>query len=120
MALTTGEVSWSAEHFRIFGLDPDATTPSYEVFRDRIHPEDRAAFEEMLEKAVRDGSNFQYGFRIVTPDGATKIFAQPGVSNRQRRQRTPNLSARSWTLPSAGSERKPCGARWLISNGRRG
>ena len=76
--MTTGEVSWSAEHFRIFGLDPDATTPSYAVFADRIHPEDRPAFEDMLEKAVRDGSDFQYGFRIVTPDGATKYLHSLG------------------------------------------
>jgi signal transduction histidine kinase len=76
--VTTGEVSWSAEHFRIFGLDPDATTPSYAAFADRIHPEDRPAFEDMLEKAVRDGSNFQYGFRIVTPDGATKYLHSLG------------------------------------------
>jgi signal transduction histidine kinase len=76
--VTTGEVSWSAEHFRIFGLDPDATTLSYAVFADRIHPEDRPAFEDMLEKAVRDGSNFQYGFRIVTPDGATKYLHSLG------------------------------------------
>jgi PAS domain S-box-containing protein len=75
--VTTGEVSWSAEHFRIFGLDP-ATTPSYMVFADRIHPEDRAAFEDMLQKAVRDGSNFQYDFRIVTPDGATKYVHSLG------------------------------------------
>ena len=83
--VTTGEVSWSAEHFRIFGLDPDATTPSYAAFADRIHPEDRAAFEDMLEKAVRDGSNFEYGFRIVTPDGATKYLHSLGHL-RQRRQ----------------------------------
>jgi PAS domain S-box-containing protein len=71
--VTTGEVSWSAENFRIFGLDPDATTPSFAIFVERIHPEDRAAFEEMLEKAVRVGRDFQYDFRIVTPDGVTKF-----------------------------------------------
>jgi signal transduction histidine kinase len=76
--VTTGEVSWSAEHFRIFGLDPDATTPSYAVFADRIHPEDRPAFEDVLEKAVRDCSNFQCDFRIVTPDGATKYLHSLG------------------------------------------
>jgi C4-dicarboxylate-specific signal transduction histidine kinase len=48
------------------------------VFVDRVHPEDRAAFEEMLEKAVLDGSNFQYDFRIVTPDGATKYVHSLG------------------------------------------
>jgi signal transduction histidine kinase len=76
--VTTGEVSWSVEHFRIFGLDPDATTPSYGVFVNRIHPDDRPAFEEMLEKAVRDGSHFQCDFRIVTPDGATKYLHSLG------------------------------------------
>jgi signal transduction histidine kinase len=76
--VTTGAVSWSAEHFRIFGLDPDATTPSYAAFVDRIHPEDRTAFEDMLEKAVRDGSNFEWDFRIVTPDGVTKYLHSLG------------------------------------------
>jgi signal transduction histidine kinase len=76
--VTTSKVSWSAEHFRIFGLDPDATTPSYAAFVDRIHPEDRTAFEDMLEKAVRDGSNFEWDFRIVTPDGVTKYLHSLG------------------------------------------
>jgi signal transduction histidine kinase len=76
--MTTGAVSWSTEHFRIFGLDPDATTPSYTMFTDRIHPEDRAAFEDMLDKAARDGGNFQHDFRIVTPDGATKSVQSLG------------------------------------------
>jgi signal transduction histidine kinase len=70
--VTTGKASWSAEQFRIFGLDPLAATPSYRAFVDRIHPEDRPAFEEMLANAVRDGGDFQCDFRIVTPDGATR------------------------------------------------
>lgn len=76
--VTTGEVSWSAEHFRIFGLDPDAATPSYAAFVDRIHPEDRPGFDDMLEKAVRDGNNFEWDFRIVMPDGATKYLHSLG------------------------------------------
>src|SRR4029077_2583226 len=76
--VTNREVSWSAELFRIFGLDPDATTPSYAAFVDRIHPEGRPAFQDMLEKAVRDGSSFQCDFRIVTPDGATKYVHSLG------------------------------------------
>jgi PAS domain S-box-containing protein len=76
--VTTGEVSWSAEHFRIFGLDPDAATPSYAAFADRIHPEDRPGFDDMLEKAVREGSNFEWDFRIVTPDGSTKYLHSMG------------------------------------------
>ena len=73
-----GAVASSAEHFRILGFDPDATTPSYELFVDRIHPEDRPSVEETLHKAVRDSSHFQCDFRIVTPDGATKYVHSLG------------------------------------------
>jgi len=75
--VTTGEASWSTELFRIFGLDPDATTPSHEAFADRIHPEDRAAFE-VLEKAVCAGGDFGCDCRIVTPDGVTKYVHSLG------------------------------------------
>ena len=36
------------------------------------------AFDDMLEKAVRNGSNFEWDFRIVTPDGATKYLHSLG------------------------------------------
>ncbi|MDB5393340.1 MAG: histidine kinase [Rhodospirillales bacterium] len=76
--VTTGKTSWSVEHFRILGLDPDTATPSYGMFRDRIHPEDRPAFDEMLQKTVRDGSDFEHDFRIVTPGGTTKYVHSLG------------------------------------------
>jgi signal transduction histidine kinase/GAF domain-containing protein len=76
--VATGEVSWSDEHFRIFGLDPKTATPSYTAGMERIHSEDRAAVEDMLQKAVRDSSDFQSDFRIVTPDGATKYVHSLG------------------------------------------
>ena len=40
--VATGAVTWSAEHFHIFGLDPATTRPSYEAFLSRSLPEDRA------------------------------------------------------------------------------
>ena len=33
-------VHWSQEHFRIFGFDPAQGMPSFETFRQRIHPDD--------------------------------------------------------------------------------
>ena len=86
--VTTGEASWSAEHFRIFGLDPKTTTPSSTVFVDRIHPDDRAAFEDMLQTAVRNGSDFEYDFRIVTPDGAIKYVHSLGRAARSSADHT--------------------------------
>jgi predicted ATPase/signal transduction histidine kinase len=74
----TGEVSWSAEHFRIFAFDPAATQPSYATFMQRIDPEDRPSFEQAIQRAVRERSGFQHEYRIVLPDGSVKHLQSVG------------------------------------------
>jgi signal transduction histidine kinase len=76
--VATGLVYWSKEHFRIFDYDPDTTKPSYSLFMERIHPEDRSSFEEILNRAVRDKSDFEYDYRIVLPDRSTKVLRSVG------------------------------------------
>ena len=56
----TGEVSWSAEHFRIFAFDPATTRPSYATFMERIHADDRPSFEQAIQRAVRERSRYQH------------------------------------------------------------
>jgi signal transduction histidine kinase len=74
----TGGVSWSAEHFRIFSFDPATTLPSYAIFMQRIHAEDRPAFEQAIQRAVRERSRFQHEYRIVLPDGSVKHLQSVG------------------------------------------
>jgi C4-dicarboxylate-specific signal transduction histidine kinase len=74
----TGEVLWSAEHFRIFAFDPATTQPSYATFMERIHAEDRPSFEQAIQRAVRERSRFQHEYRIVPPDGSVKHLQSVG------------------------------------------
>src|ERR1700736_353173 len=74
----TGVVYWLKEYFRIFDYDPETTLPSYSLFVERIHPEDRFSFEEILNRAVRDKSDFEYDYRIVLPDRSTKFLRSVG------------------------------------------
>src|SRR6266446_6077506 len=74
----TGLLYWSKEHFRIFDYDPETTMPSYSLFLERIHPEDRFSFEEILNRAVRDKSDYEYDYRIVLPDTSTKFLRSVG------------------------------------------
>jgi len=81
--VATGALYWSEEHFRIFGLDPETDKPSYSLFMERIHPEDRAPFEELLNQTIRGKSDFENEYRIVLPDGSIKFVrsvGQPRVS----------------------------------------
>src|ERR1700730_15018351 len=62
-------VYWSKEMYRIFGFDPDPTPPSaIEVFR-RLHPEDAPNHPRMVERAIRDGTDFEMDYRLLLPDG---------------------------------------------------
>ena len=74
----TGEVSCSTEWFRIFALDPATNQPSYTTLMERIHADDRSAFEQALRRAVRQRSRFQYEYRIVLPDGSVKHLQTAG------------------------------------------
>jgi hypothetical protein len=74
----TGLLYWSKEHFRIFDYDPETTTPSFSLFMERIHPEDRFSFEEILNRAVRDKRDFEYDYRIVLPDRSIKFLRSVG------------------------------------------
>jgi len=66
--LATDRVSWSAELYRILGVDPGAVL-TREITRELIHSDDRAMREQLLTAALSDPSPFQVEFRAVRPDG---------------------------------------------------
>src|SRR5262245_23543059 len=74
----TGELFWSQEEWRIFGLDPDTTQLSYQVFLDLVHPEDRAALEEDTQRAARNKQPYEILFRARLRDGTIKHLHSVG------------------------------------------
>ena len=62
---------WSDETFRIFELDR-ATAPTVEAVIQRTHPEDRERVQEFIERASRDGGDWDLEHRLLMPDGAVK------------------------------------------------
>jgi|HubBroStandDraft_6_1064221.scaffolds.fasta_scaffold52499_3 signal transduction histidine kinase/PAS domain-containing protein len=64
----TGEVTHSSdEHSRLYGFDPAQGVPSFEQFRQRVHPEDRAGWTEALESGRNKAARVEGEFRIVPP-----------------------------------------------------
>src|SRR5213080_2979338 len=70
--VSSGKVAWSEEHFRIFGFDPEKTEPSFQLFLETVHPEDRSFIERSLDEAAREKSGFDMEFRIALADGTIK------------------------------------------------
>ena len=73
----TGEVKWSLETFRIFGLDPE-TKLSVALFLQCIHPEDRSLVEDSLYGALVAGTNFDMEYRTVLANGSVKSIHSVG------------------------------------------
>jgi PAS domain S-box-containing protein len=71
-------IHWSQEQYRLFGLDPQNDSRSFETAFQRIHPEDRATFNKVVERAIRERSDFEVDFRILLPDGSTKYSRSVG------------------------------------------
>jgi PAS domain S-box-containing protein len=66
---TTGDITyWSEECYRVLGFDPHGAPPRFEIFFQRLHPDDQAKIREQFEKAIRDKADFEFGYRIVHPD----------------------------------------------------
>ena len=69
--LSTGEITWSEETFRIFQYDR-STRPTAELVLQRVHPEDAALFKQTIERASKDGTDFDFEHRLQMPDGSVK------------------------------------------------
>jgi PAS domain S-box-containing protein len=76
--VATDELFWSQEHHRIFGFDPETATPSYSIFLDRIHPNDRNLVQHTIDRAIRERTDLEMHFRIVLSDGSTKYLQSLG------------------------------------------
>jgi PAS domain S-box-containing protein len=68
----------SEEWYRIYGFEPEHAAPSWEQRLQRIHPEDRARWQEAIERAVSARSDYEVEFRILLPDGTVKHIRSVG------------------------------------------
>jgi PAS domain S-box-containing protein len=69
--VSTGEIIWSEETFRIFQYDR-MTKPTMELALQQVHPEDAALVKQTIERASQDGKDFEHEYRLVMPNGSIK------------------------------------------------
>ena len=83
-SLPDGELWWSDEIYRIFGIDPAGGPPSLDLLFSRVHPDDRETFKAQVASHEPHRSDY----RIVLPDGAVKHIHEE-VSVERDEQGTP-------------------------------
>ncbi|WP_020653112.1 sensor domain-containing protein [Massilia niastensis] len=76
--LSTGRMNWSAQQYRNLGLDPASVTPSLEALLAPVHPDERAAFEQAIERCILDGEAFECALPVTWPDGSEHVLRACG------------------------------------------
>ncbi len=67
----SGEIVWSDETYRIFEYDPTVKL-TIESIAQRVHPEDRAEFQKVIDGASAGATQFEHAYRLLLPDGSIK------------------------------------------------
>lgn len=76
--LQTEELSWSAWHYALFGLDAVLATGTYDDFAERVHPDDREELRQAVQRARDTDGEYRHEYRVVWPDGSLHWVAGHG------------------------------------------
>jgi PAS domain S-box-containing protein len=68
----TGELLWSDNLFRLFGLEPGSVTPSSDLVLEMTHPDDREREAREVDRVRRGATHQRFDYRIVRADGSTR------------------------------------------------
>jgi PAS domain S-box-containing protein len=76
--LRAGEIIWSDEMYRIYGLDPQEYAPGAKAEEEFYHPEDLLALRRAFENLFVAGADLDVEYRIVTRQGKVKACRSRG------------------------------------------
>ncbi len=85
----TNENIWSEQIWSLYGLDRKAVHPSYEGWRQAVHPADLPAVETALQQALAHGEDIAIEWRTARPAGQERWLLSVGrpVLDARRRVR---------------------------------
>lgn len=75
------ELRWDERMFALYGL-PNNAAPAMEVFKNCLHPEDLDKLADAVEGARDRQGPLESEFRIIRPDGETRVIRAFGMIRR--------------------------------------
>jgi hypothetical protein len=65
----TGQTYFSPRYYTMMGYEPSEFPPTYESWRQMLHPDDREASEEAVQRALEEHTPFAIEFRFKAKNG---------------------------------------------------
>ncbi len=72
------QVWWSAEAYRIYGFDPEKSSPTYESFLAVVHPADRELVKRAIDDALEKRASYSVEHRLLLADGTERQVHEQG------------------------------------------
>jgi PAS domain S-box-containing protein len=101
------ELYWSEEIYRILEYDP-ATSATFDLLFQRIHPGDRGFVRQTLNEAAKEKTDYDIEHRLLMKTRSAKAKRKPGNFSTCRRCTSPNWGP-------TGHASTPIGRRWIIT-----
>jgi len=71
-------VHLSEEWYRVYGFDPNEGIPDWNKPVQRMHPDDRARWQQVFDRAISEKSDYEAEYRILLPEGAVRHIHSVG------------------------------------------
>jgi PAS domain S-box-containing protein len=71
--MQTGHLLWSAELYRIIGIEPTEFEGTISAYFNLIHSDDRDRVQRAVDAALAGNQPYSSEYRIVRPDGAVRV-----------------------------------------------
>lgn len=80
--LSSGQILWSDELYRIFGQEPQAFVPTLEEFYARLHPGDLERVQQCIATTLEKDTPCEQDYRIIHADGSLHYVRGIGILER--------------------------------------
>ncbi|MEW6211007.1 MAG: PAS domain S-box protein, partial [Acidobacteriota bacterium] len=76
--LLTGEVKWSGQEYKLYGLAPGDSPKNAQSLLELVHPEDRDNLRDTVMRAMKGQAEYSGEYRVVWPDGEIRWLSARG------------------------------------------
>ncbi|WP_243369891.1 PAS domain S-box protein [Geotalea sp. SG265] len=76
--VVSNTITWSDEMYRIWGVDRDSFSVTYESTFSMVHPEDRERVNRAMNEALYANKLFNMDYRLILSDGRVRTVAVQG------------------------------------------
>ncbi len=79
---------WSEELWRLYGLEPNSSEPTYHTWLATVHPDDRVPTAQTIQEAATNGKELNVEWRVVDQDGTQRWLMSRGQPIRDSAGKT--------------------------------